>query len=362
MNDCGIRIPAFKHFTRTMTKHPFPNRRAVALLLVATALPLAPAFAQDASVAPPPVTTTVAPPPAATPAEPAAPVATSPIATPSVAPPPISRTAPTTTPTTVADAPPVTEAVVAPTTEAPERPAATQRRAPRAAPAAERAAPAVTTPVAAAPQPAPVAEPPAPPAAAAAPVAAETTPPPAATSTPAATQTDRSTIMWIAGGVLALLVIAGLALLGRRRSEPTGAPLDEQPSIVPTPAYAPQATAAMDGDAVIEPVRRPQSQPVFNAAPASAAMVAAAHDRKAALRDRFAGEPIDPYLAEVARRRPVTAAAPVDPYLAEIERRRTTATATSEPLDPYLAEVQRRRNAPHPDAAPVRTSREPELV
>ncbi|AHE53061.1 hypothetical protein [Sphingomonas sanxanigenens] len=166
---------------------------------------------------------------------------------------------------------------------------------------------------------------------------------------------------WIIGGIVALAVIAGaLLLLGRRRRDRADAPRADAPDIPPLPAFAPQATAATSGDTAIEPTRRPQPAPVFNAAPAPAAVVAAAQDRKTALRDRFAGEPVDPYLAEVARRRAVTSAAPVDPYLAEIERRRATAPAA--PVDPYLAEIQRRRTAPPAGIAPAPASREPALV
>jgi hypothetical protein len=230
---------------QTLTASP----RAM-VLLAATALSSTPLLAQEAGSAPPPVTATV-PAPAAQPA-------------PTAAHAPVAPAAPVFAPRQEVVQPlPVRPQPIA-TPEAAEVAATEPRRAARSAPSARTAAqlrPAISprsAPVA------PVADP-SPATPVAAPVGAETAPlppltpvadVPAETSVPATapvveptnTATTVAPWMWIVGGLLVVLAIAGL-LLGRRRR-----PVSEDDSI----AYAPT---------IVAPVAAPAAVPMAEAMP-----------------------------------------------------------------------------------------------
>ena len=313
---CGEAENRLVHLLLAMMYAPFSNRRAIGLLLAAPALPLTPLAAQDqapaADAAPPPVTATQ-PPPAAT-AAPSAPTTTS-------ASPPVTEAEPKAeAPSTAASTSAENE-----TTEsaAPQGSETKAKAAPVPKPRAiarngpERADQAKTPPVAAVPPagttitPAPAAEAPTAPAAEpspipeAAPAAQDPTvqapvPAPASEAGPA---TSSST--WIIAGLIALVVLAGVLLVTRR----------------PRPRHAPRSPAA---DLPRE--RRPLPPPVRSIEEKPAAILAAANARKAAPAQYkpLENEPVDPYLAEVQRRRSAAArsSAPVDPFLAELQRRK----------------------------------------
>jgi len=299
-----------------MTNKPFTHRSATALLLAAVALPATPLLAQEAAVAPPPVSMTAPPP----------------VATPSVAPPPVVRTAPQ-----IAPAPEVTTAAptinriesvpaerTRPTPRPAERRAEATRPAPRApAPVAETAVPAAAPVVEAAPvAPVPVVV---------APVAELPTAPVETTLPVAPAAGESSSLPWIIGGLIALIAVAALILFSRRRKPIEEARIAERP--VPAPRITPLAPAHL------------------NASVAPAAAVAAAHAPRPTMQSRFAGEAVDPYLAEIQRRRAGAQQEPVDPYLAELRRR---PAPTGAPVDPWLAEIARR--------APAHSSADPYLA
>lgn len=250
---CEIAGTAFaiSRFVAAMSQSTIirPATAAIAVVLAGSAAPL---WAQDATVAPPPVVTTVAPAPA-----PAAPA-------PAVAPPPVVRTvAPPaaaegsrTTVNAEAVAQADAERPAARRAAAPARPAASERVA--AAPAAARTAPPpaaapVETP--AAPVTAAASEPAAP--AAAAPATAANQADFAAATAPAETpleaaNTDGSIpLSWLLGG-LGGLIVAGLiaAMLLRRRRETEYQEIHAHPELattaepVATPRPVPVATAS----------------------------------------------------------------------------------------------------------------------
>ena len=188
-----------------MKQKPPTHRRAIALLLAATALPLTPAFAQDAPLQDPPVVNV--PPPAVT-APPVMTPAPPPIVAP--APPPVAAPAP---PPPTATRPTPAEPPAARTTRTTS---STARRAPSPAqPRAEQAArPAAATPAPAEPIAAPTTEPVAP--VAEAPVPQAPAPGPVSGQAPAPSQWSLATLWpWLLAG--GLLVIVAIILFGRRR-------------------------------------------------------------------------------------------------------------------------------------------------
>jgi len=251
-------------------KQQFAPRKARALapLLVATALVSTPVFAQDTT----PKTT------------PAQPVVVTPPATATVPIPPVVRTVPDGTPpaTSTADEP-----AAAPAPRATTRTATRTTRtvthtrtasAARSAPAAPPEAAPAPAPQAAAPAPPPVVAPPADTTASApAPAAAPANEPAAPVADTASTQSNTTTTevpiwAWVAGGIAFLAVILGavLAMRGRRREYEYEQDHVEDTYVEPQPE--PVAVAP-----VIEPVAvakaEPRKEPEYlrRAAPVSAA-------------------------------------------------------------------------------------------
>jgi hypothetical protein len=254
-----------------MKQEQIMHRRALGLLLAASALPFTPAFAQDQPTGsdPPPIVDT-APPPVTTTPESTAPA---PIAT---TPPPVIQTAPivTTPAPTIA-----TETATTPTrrtTRTATTRTVTRQAAPVRATAPAAAAPAATAPLAA--QPAPAAEP--------APLPAETLPVetlPADTGTTIDTATTADTgrtglpvWAWLLAGLGLAAILLGLLTRRRRnvveqdyvREEPVyvepvraEAPADfgaeYQAPIVAPAAMAPLAGTIDEGEPQIEFDMRP---------------------------------------------------------------------------------------------------------
>ena len=232
-----------------MKQHLNQVRPATAALFAALVIPIAPVYAQDAAVAPPPVV--AAPPPViSAPPPPVTAAPTPPAATP--------RATPTPAPTARA------------TPRTPARTAAPARTATRTPVRAPAAAPA---PAAPAPAPVPVAQ---------APV--ETTPPPAAPAETIAPPvepvaqapireeagTRGSMLPWMIGGLALLAILAGFFLFRRRRTDEAyeetfyepAPPREElrEPSFVAPIEAAPVAAA---------PVFVPVHDPVPEARPAA---------------------------------------------------------------------------------------------
>ena len=230
------------------------NARALAPLLVATALFSTPAFAQDATPQAAPAQPVVTPPNAVT-----------------VPVPPVVRTVPDGTPPATAAAPDDAAAKPAPraatrTTRAATRSVTHTERSTTRSTSAPAPAPATPPKAAApAPQPAPPAD-----------TSASTTPPPAAAPAPApaapvagvaSTQSTTTTSgiplwAWIAGGIAALAVILGaaLAMRGRRREYDYDEPVYVEDSYVEDSYVEPQPEPVAAAP-LIQPVPVAKAEP-----------------------------------------------------------------------------------------------------
>ena len=298
------------------------NARALAPLLVATALFSTPAFAQDATPQTAPAQPVVTPPNAVT-----------------VPVPPVVPTVPDGTPPATAAAPDDAAAKPAPraatrTTRAATRSVTHTERSTTRSTSAPAPAPATPPKAAApAPQPAPPAD-----------TSASTTPPPAAAPAPApaapvagvaSTQSTTTTSgiplwAWIAGGIAALAVILGaaLAMRGRRREydydepvyvedsyvEPQPEPVAAAPLIQPVPVAKPEPRKEPEYLRRSAPVA--EVEPVV-AAPDAVEMSTPPADEVAALTAAAAPVAERPWL-EFAMR-PVRVGTNVDEALVEIE-------------------------------------------
>ncbi|MEP6785162.1 MAG: hypothetical protein ABI898_05400 [Sphingomonadales bacterium] len=228
--------------------------RAIALLLAAVALPITPAFAQEAG-APPPVAETV-PPPVAVPAPSPAPAAQAPVFAPQkeVVQPVPPRPA----------APVVAEDTAAPASVARSTPV---RRAARSA--------ATSAPVAAAVSPAPIAAVPVTEPASTAPETVAPAqvptivPDPAATDAATITETTTTTSstpwIWIGLGIVALAAVAWALLRGRKRSDEEV--YSDEPVVAATSVVAPVLTQAPTEPTPV--IMAPVSRSVANTASVS---------------------------------------------------------------------------------------------
>jgi len=312
-------------------KQQFAPRKARALapLLVATALVSTPVFAQDTT-------------PQTTPAQPAI---VTPPATATVPIPPVVRTVPDGTPpaASTADEPAATPAPRATTTRTATRtsrtvthtrtasatrsaPAPAPEAAPAPAPQAAAPAPALVTPpadtTASAPTPAP----------AAAPVAEPAAPAADTTSTQSDTTTTEVPIWaWVAGGIALLAVILGaaLAMRGRRREyeyepayvedtyvEPQPEPVAVAPVIEPVPVAKAPPRKEPEYLRRAAPVSAETAEPIV-AAPDAVEMSTPPADEVAQLTAGTAPVAERPWLEFSMR--PVRAGTNVDEALVEIE-------------------------------------------